>query len=49
MYDVSLYLTFNAQWMLGNLGKMAPSTIQKLRATMTGRDTQDDSLITEVK
>ncbi|KAJ7394301.1 Vesicle transport protein SFT2B [Desmophyllum pertusum] len=34
--------------MLGNLGKMAPSTIQKIRATMTGRDTQDDSLITEI-
>lgn len=39
----------NAQWTLGNLGKMAPSTIQKLRSTLTGRDNQDDSLITEVK
>lgn len=39
---------FITQWILGNLGKMAPSTIQKLRATITGKDNQDDSLITEV-
>ena len=34
--------------MLGNLSKMAPATLQKIRDTITGKDTQDDSLITEV-
>ena len=34
--------------MLGNISKMAPATLQKIRDTITGKDTQDDSLITEV-
>ena len=34
--------------MLGNLSKMAPATLQKIRDTITGKETQDDSLITEV-
>ncbi|RMX59800.1 hypothetical protein pdam_00007328 [Pocillopora damicornis] len=34
--------------MLGNLSKMAPATLQKIRDTITGKETQDDSLITEI-
>ena len=33
---------------LGNLGKMAPLTVQKIKATLTGQKPDDDSLITEV-
>ena len=34
---------------LGNLGKMAPSTIQKIKASITGQEPDDGSLITEVQ
>jgi len=34
--------------MLGNLGKMAPSTIQKIKASITGQEPDDGSLITEI-
>ncbi|CAH3152522.1 unnamed protein product [Porites lobata] len=34
--------------MLVNLGKMAPSTIQKIKSTITGRDPEQDGIITEI-
>jgi len=33
---------------LGNLGKMSPLTVQKIKATLTGQKPDDDSLITEI-